>query len=267
MPIVFAKPPTQSIVYNIAGAVYDSISHSVAAQETEPKGLVFKPDGLKMYIVGNSSNSTRQYSMSTPWDLTTLSYDSVGFIVANDVTGLTFKPDGTEVYVAGIGTSSRPISQFTLNTAWDMSSYSSLTSFNVAAQTSSPQGVKIKPDGTKMYICSPTGILQYTLSTPWAVTSASYDSVSFVVSSQDANCRDFGFNPDGTKMYMVGINTASIYQYTLSTPWDISTASYDSVLFDFSSQDSTPHDFAFKPDTTKMYMIGAATDSVYQYSL
>jgi hypothetical protein len=36
-------------------------------------------------------------------------------------------------------------------------------------------------------------------------------------------------------MYIVG-NTSSVYQYTLSTAFDVSTASYDSVSFSVSSE-------------------------------
>ena len=49
--------------------------------------------------------------------------------------------------------------------------------------------------------------------------------------------------------------------------WDLSTASYDSVSLDVSSEDATPTDVAFKPDGTKMYFVGISSDSVYQYSL
>ena len=51
-------------------------------------------------------------------------------------------------------------------------------------------------------------------------------------------------------------------------PWcDASTASYDSVSFDVGSQESSPRGVTFKPDGTKMYLIGFSSDSVHQYSL
>ncbi|GAH99215.1 unnamed protein product, partial [marine sediment metagenome] len=37
------------------------------------------------------------------------------------------------------------------------------------------------------------------------------------------------FKPDGTKMYVVDLG-AEVFQYTLSTPWDVSTANYDTKL-------------------------------------
>ena len=103
---------------------------------------------------------------------------------------------------------------------------------------------------------------------PWCdASTASYDSVSFDVGSQEGAPYGVAFKPDGTKMYVVGSSSDSVYQYTLSTAWDLDTASYDSVSFDVSSQESSPRGVTFKPDGTKMYLIGFGSDSVHQYSL
>ena len=75
------------------------------------------------------------------------------------------------------------------------------------------------------------------------------------------------FKPDGTKMYMVGNTTDRVYQYTLSTPWNLATATYDTVSFLLSGQDTAPVGLAFKPDGTKMYVLGNTNDRVYQYTL
>lgn len=102
----------------------------------------------------------------------------------------------------------------------------------------------------------------------WAVdlSNVTYDSVSFSVSSQDGTPTDIIFNDDGTKMYLVGFNSDSVHQYSLSTGFDLSTASYDSVSFSVSSQDTLPAGITFNGDGTKIYMVGISTDSVYQYS-
>ena len=154
--------------------------------------------------------------------------------------------------------------------AWDLStaSYDSV-SFNVSSQDSNPLCIAFKPDGTKMYMVGNINdtIYQYSLSTAWDLSTASYDSVSFDISSQNSNPRCIAFKPDGTKMYMVGDINNTIYQYSLSTAWDLSTASYDSVSFDVSSQNSNPNGIAFKPDGTKMYMSGISGRAIYQYSL
>ena len=62
------------------------------------------------------------------------------------------------------------------------------------------------------------------------VSEAVYDSPSFDVSDEDTFPSDVIFSPDGLKMFVLGASSDSIYQYTLSTAWDINTAVYDTVL-------------------------------------
>jgi hypothetical protein len=146
-------------------------------------------------------------------------------------------------------------------------SYDSV-SFSVASQATIPFDVTFNTDGTKMYIIGYTNdaVYQYTLSTGFDLSTASYDSVSFSVASQETGPSSVVFNTDGTKMYIVGITNDTVYQYTLSTGFDLSTASYDSVSFSVASQDITPYGLAFNADGTKMYIVGDNTNTVYQYS-
>ena len=126
-------------------------------------------------------------------------------------------------------------------------SYDSVASPSLASQEGQPRGLFFKSDGTKMYITGSTAsVYQYTLSPAWDVTTASYDSVSFSVSSQEAGTEALFFKSDGTKMYILGINSDAVFQYSLSTAWDLSTASYDSVSFSVSSQEANSTALFFK---------------------
>jgi sugar lactone lactonase YvrE len=106
---------------------------------------------------------------------------------------------------------------------------------------------------------------QYTLSTSFNLSTASYDSVSFSFSSQGAVPQGIAFNNDGTKMYMVESSNDSVHQYNLSTAFDVSTAAYDNVSFSVASQDTLPSSIVFNNDGTKMYMAGTG-NSIYEYS-
>ena len=75
------------------------------------------------------------------------------------------------------------------------------------------------------------------------------------------------FNPDGTKMYILQDSPGVIYQYNLSTAFNVSTATYDNVSFSVASQEAIAMGVVFSTDGTKMYMVGNSTDSVYQYTL
>jgi len=259
-----------TVSYDITNGSYDSVSFSVSTEDSSPSGIAFNTDGTKMYILGNANDSVFQYTLSTAFDLSTASYDSVSFSVATEDTSprdIAFNTDGTKMYM--VGNSNGSVYQYTLSTAFDLStaSYDSV-SFSVATEDTDPLGIAFNTDGTKMYILgnSNDSVFQYTLSTAFDLSTASYDSVSFSVATEDTTPLGIAFNTDGTKMYILGNSNDSVYQYTLSTAFDLSTASYDSVSFSVATEDTIPQGIAFNIDGTKMYMVGVANDTVYQYT-
>ena len=102
------------------------------------------------------------------------------------------------------------------------------------------------------------------VSTAWNVT---YASLSKLVSAQDTYTKSLAFSSDGTKMFIVGGNNNTVYQYTLSTAWNVSTATYSSLSKLVSAQDTNPFGLAFSSDGTKMFILGSANKTVYQYTL
>ena len=142
--------------------------------------------------------------------------------------------------------------------------------FSVLTQDTSPNGLFFKADGTAMYVLGYANdtVFQYTLSTAWDVSTASYASKSFSHASETTSGSGLSFKPDGTKMYIVRNGaTDFIYQYTLSTAWDVSTASYDSKSLDVALRDTAPQGVAFKTDGTKMYLLGNSGDDLNEYNL
>jgi len=106
-------------------------------------------------------------------------------------------------------------------------------SYSVNAESLTPIDIKFKHDGTKMYILdlSVDKVFQYSLSTAWDISTASYDLKTFTVTTQESLPNSVEFKSDGTKMYIMGSNQNKVFQYSLSTAWDISTASYDVIQF------------------------------------
>ena len=255
--------------YRIQNASYDSVSFSIASQETSPSGIRFNNDGTKMYVVGYNGDEINQYSLSTAYDLSTASFDSVTFSVASQSTvpmDMVFNNDGTKFFVLEY---TGAIYQYSCSTAYDMStaSYDSLSA-NISGQSTQNLGFIINNDGTKIFTVEAVNdvIRQYSLSTAFTINTLSYDSVSFAISGQDTNPRAIASNNDGTIIYVVGNATDAAYEYSLTTGFNLSTASYSGTSFSFSSQDLTPEGLIFNSDGTKMYMLGNSNDTVYQYS-
>lgn len=95
-----------------------------------------------------------------------------------------------------------------------------------------------------------------------------FDDKSFLLTTQDAQPRALQFKPDGTKMYMLGFSNDTVYQYSLSVPWSIDTASYDGVSFSVATQVESPYSMHFKPDGTKLFVLsGFSTRTLYEYVL
>jgi hypothetical protein len=110
-------------------------------------------------------------------------------------------------------------------------------------------------------------VYQYSLSTAFDLSTASYASVSFSVSSQATSPTQVLFNSDGTKMFVLdNANPDAIYQYSLSTAFNVSTASYDSVSFDLSAQTTSAGGAVFNGDGTKLLLASFNNGTIYQYS-
>jgi len=75
------------------------------------------------------------------------------------------------------------------------------------------------------------------------------------------------FNPDGTAMFIIGNGSDSVFQYSLGSAFDLSSASFSGTSFDVSGQDGSPRGVTFNPDGTAMFIIGNVSESVFQYSL
>ena len=259
-----------TVNYDLVNAAYDNADFSVSSQDTSPRGVRFNNDGTKMYVSGTTNDRVYQYSLSTGFDLSTASYDSVNFSISQ-LVGITFNNDGTKMYARGSG-----IQQYSLSTAFDLSTASSdSVSLNVSTEDTDPRAIVFNNDGTKLYVAGKTNdsVFQYSLSTAFDLSTASYDSVSFSVNSQQTALEGIAFNGDGTKLFITGLTSLTldnIHQYSLSTAFDLSTASYDGVGFDSLVPSSTnPTDLVFSSDGAKMYVIfisGSPARHIYQYS-
>jgi DNA-binding beta-propeller fold protein YncE len=247
-------------------------SVSVASQETIPNGVFFKSDGTAMYVVGQSTDTVYQYTLSTAWDVSTASYASKSFSVAsqeNAPGGIFFKSDGTKMFIAG--TQGDDVNEYALSTAWDVSTASYTTNFAFSVFTKNNQGLFFKSDGTSVFTVGtlPDAVSRYDLSTAWDVSTASFTAPTtnyYDVSSQVGNGQGIFLKDDGTEMYVCDSGSDAIYQYSLSTAYEISSASY-LQSFSVSSQETSPRDLFFKSDGTKMYVTGTVGDDVNQYSL
>jgi len=206
------------------------------------------------------------------FDLRSYRYANEAYYAKNqdsDPRSVSFKTDGTIMYV--LGASTDDVFQYTLSTAWDITTATYASKSYAFTEDTLPNGVSFKSDGTKMYMVggSTDSVYQYSLSTAWDVSTVSYDTVTKSVSSEDSSPDSMVFNSDGTKMYIGGSNNDTVYQYTLSTAWDLSTASYDTKSFNYNTAYGgvSAHGIALNDDGTIMYLSDATLKCIAEITL
>jgi hypothetical protein len=127
------------------------------------------------------------------------------------------------------------IDQYNLTTNYDVTkgmSFNSTWNYNVGSVVGiQPEAIAFSNNGTKLYVLNAASntnsvIHQFSLSTAWQANTATYDTISLNVNSQEPTATTFDFSPDGLNLYVLGERYATIFQYTLSSAWDISTATY-----------------------------------------
>ena len=240
---------------------------SVSSQESSPKGMAFSSDGLKMFVIGTSGDDITEYTLSTAFDASTLTYVDETSVLAQELSphSMAFSNDGLKMFVTG-GTGDE-INEYTLSTAFDASTLTHVDATSVSAQESFPTGMAFSNDGLKMFVVGSNGdeINEYTLSTAFdASTLTHVDATS--VSGRDGLPHGIEFSNDGLKMFIIGGTNDSIYEYTLSTAFDASTLTYvDTTLI--SEQELSPKGMAFSNDGAKMFVIGDNGDEINEYTL
>lgn len=262
---------------NFLGVADEAISNGSSGNITVKGGVATTFSGLtpqKTYYVQNDGSLAADAGI--PYQLSRGSYTEQSLDVSSqtsNVQSMRISADGTKFYVGDYGNNA--IYQYDATSAWEAGSatYAS-KSLSVASQeTTGLYGFVFSDSGSKLYVIGALNdVFQYTLSTPYDLSTASYASISFDVGSSGANYPmiDIEMSPDGTKMYLMTNQTYDrIYQFTLSTPYDVSTASYASKSLDVSSEDTQTAGFTLSSDGTKLLTVGYNTtpDSMYRYDL
>ena len=111
---------------------------------------------------------------------------------------------------------------------FDVSTAEFAHSFSVTGQDTTPTGMAFSKNGAKMFVVGRGyggDIYEYTLPTPFNFTSAA-PTHSLDVSGQETKPQGMAFSNDGTKMFVIGDIGNDINEYTLSAPFDLSTANF-----------------------------------------
>jgi sugar lactone lactonase YvrE len=186
--------------------------------------------------------------------------------------GFTFNDTGTRIFICN---DQDDILAYEMDTPYDHVNATYSSSLSVTALSGLTQGTCIRFSDAasgKAYILdySANTIKQYSLSTMYDMSTATQDtSDTLDTSSEDTSIFSFFFNSDGTKLYAVGRTSPgeSIYQYDLTTAWDLSTASYASKSLDISAKAPNANGGVMSSDGKKVILGDSSNDKLVMYTL
>ena len=184
---------------------------------------------------------------------------------------INFNDDGTIMYALN-ASGDTDIYQYDLSVAYDVSTavYSKTKDLDSTFNSSGAAYNLIFNDtGTKLWVAGfyEPNFYQYNLSTAWDIATASYANKSFTMSPQGGYPYASTLNNDGTILYILGYSPTTIFQYSLSTPYDLTSASYANKSFDYTTEGTSCKGLAISDDGAKMFMSCDSNDTIFEYAL
>ncbi len=193
-----------------------------------------------------------------------------------------FSQDGLHMYSISYKTSPDAgwyIHHYTVSTAWDIMTASLAESHELDDWgtgtdpffATNYRGIFLKPDGSRIYIVGNhaelgTYVWRIDLATPYYITSATpYASEELFASKQQYSC---WFNDEGTRLFTADDLNDAVFQYNLSTPWDVTSLSATpSQSTSISAYSNSVRGVAFRSDGLKMQVIDAQNHKILFWNL
>ena len=185
------------------------------------RSLVLNEDGTKLYLLGSyvsgttTVNSVRQYSLSTPWDISTAAFVASGPTLGSTVIsyqGLYIRNNGIDVFIS---TNQATIRHEKMSTPWDISTSKLVDTFGIPVHTNST-GLYFDPSGKTLFSVSSTqdSVIQCRLHNAWDLSSISASGGEFNLELiGERTPTDITFSQDGTKFYICGTSLNKVIQF------------------------------------------------------
>ena len=202
---------TLSTAWDLSTATV-SDTYTPTASGALPGAVHVSSDGVYMMILGTNLDRIAQYEMSTPWDLTTISFNGSN-ILGGTTRGMWWRSDGLKVFIIDNDT----IDEYDVSVAWDYNSgnYTAGSTIDLSSIVNQCTGIWLTDDGLTMYLTdnSEGELIQFRLSTAWDVSTATLVN-RLNTSTFETGPYGFFYRANGEEMYMAGFTTENIYKLT-----------------------------------------------------
>ena len=228
---------TFEISREIADNTYWTITGEQALSATYPGQRIFSNDGTKLWSHKLNTDGLRQYNLSTPYDVTTMSSSGVSLYAPLQGTnnhGWFFADNGRYIFM---GAPTYVMHRYNLSTPYDIS-----TAYNLITRTwgtgflfSEWTTGAISEDGLKMVLYKPTtGFAVYTLQTPFDITSMINTDYGTTTSASALTPYTNAFmTPNGRDMityYDDAVASPVIKKISFAEPFNVSTISETTLV-------------------------------------
>ena len=208
--------------------------------------------------------SPQALNQSTEYFLNDFVYSGKYLDISNETENAraTFwKPDGTLVFITGRYTDN--VAAYKVSEPWQINTAEFLHDINLPGENQ--HGLYFREDGKMMWVFDRTSIWSFTLETAWNITTRS-EGTNHDLSHFAQRGHDIDFKPDGTILFIDDRNAGAVYEYTLSTPWDVDSGTLTYTL-DISDQQKEVRGIEFLKEGSVMMLMDTGRDEILQYTL
>ena len=240
----------------------DDANTDVAGTQGATQGgdMAFSSDGLIMLTTnrgtsGGFNDFVLKFTLTTAYDVSTCSYDSVRYVDTdalqigttagdrgeekkNYLSGIAIKPDGTKIFLnfndaSTASVDKDSIKEYTLSTAFDLSTMTLETTAIKLHASDNPEGMSFSNNGKRLFLAYKSGqrVVQYSLPTAYSLVGAVLDGSATPLNSSgnSFNLGALGFNGVGLKLYVSNFSTEDIFEFDLVCPFNIISSKCPSI--------------------------------------
>ncbi len=190
-------------------------------------GMSMSSDGAIMYA-SNHNHYGRKYDLSTPYDVSTAVEGAASTVIGlGQGGGFHITSDGSHLVYSNGDLNNGPVEIYNMSTPHDFGTLSLLSTDNLGFNIGDFD-LYLTDDGTQFYVMDSGSIKQYTLTTPYDVTTRTLTNELLM----DNTKYTFAFSYDRSRIFVISVG-GILEQYNLSTAGDLSTATKLNKQVDF----------------------------------
>ena len=238
------------------------------------------PGSRMFFILGNYI--MYEVDFVTPYDLPNAVYNNVGKNLrsftsraSGSFIGFALNAAGTRIILSDV--TGNDIIQVNLGSSYSLASMAdppipaTFATGGIPSETAI-RGMYLKADETKLFIMGLTlySVYELNIATGWtspANFTYAGNFVKFYNTTFGRAYQSAHFSTDGKTLFVLTSATATIFQFDLRIPWDISSMVYANKSFGFESTQTVPSQMYLSPDGIHLFTTGFTDDQIEYFRL